>query len=293
MGIYSFSNFNTPTGSALDAMVYKKDMYSTLPESLRLYLGEKDKQKYLSAGTLKKGRWFVALSVLNSMAYNKHNLQELSAIGNSQAIIEGDKYHGSIIQRLKTYKTRVLYAGTDTPQCERAINNLNTFFDPRSMHDLDHYSNDEERFAHIDRMRSSSEWTHFYERTLSSLEEKMQDVSFIGLAHNFYKNLKGSTIDEIMYKTNLYPQLNSFWKSYLMFKDKQKWEQELPDFPLEWSMVLAAIDGSRGNKQELSALENSLAWKNYLKANDVTKLLKQHLQDPKQRLQEYKNEVKQ
>ena len=119
----------------------------------------------------------------------------------------------------------------------------------------------------------------------------MKGVSFVGLAHNLYKNLMGSTVDEIMYKTNLYPQLNPFWRSYLIFKDKQKWEQELPDFPLDWSMVLAAIDGSRGNKQELSELENSLAWKNYLKANDDTKLLKQHLQNPKQHLQQHKNKV--
>lgn len=295
MGIYSFENKNKVVGSTLDAMVYKEGMYPTLPQSLRLYLEEEDKQQHIGSMLLNKNdkRMFVALYTLSAMAYSKHSLQELSALGNSRAFAEADGHGFNVIQRLKTYKTRVLYAGTDTPQCERAINNLNTFFDPRHMHDLDHYANDTERFAHIDRMRSSSEWKFFYEKTLSILENEMQGVSFVGLAHNLYKNLMGSTIDEIMYKTNLYPTLNPFWKSYLIFKDRQKWEQKLPDFPLDWAMVLAAIDRSRGNKQELIELENSLAWKNYLKANDDTKLLKQHLQNPKWYLQNHKKELKQ
>lgn len=286
MGMLSLRNSIAVTGSTLDGMAYKNSLYPQLSETFRSYLvfsDEQEAQKRWPVGAETPERRLHSL-VLNAIAKSKHSLQELSAVGNARAFREASDKDSSLIQRLKDYKMRVLYAGTDTPRCEQAIKLLNTLYDPHWMHDLDRFANDTDKFAHVDEVRGRVKGRGSLDEALSTIESGMKGVSFVEAARSFYKNLKGSTVDEIMYKTNMYPTLKQFWRDYLTFKDEQKWEQEFPDFPLDRSMAHAAIDGSFGNKQELSELENSLTWKNYLKANDDTSFLRQYLQ-------EYKNKV--
>lgn len=274
MGVFSFRNYKEVTGSTLDAMIYKKGVYPGLPKELRDYLVRKDKQEYQAY--FPKGSTNIDENMNDNFAFwalenSKHDFEQLKALGNSLAFQQASKRDPELIQRLKDYKMRVLYAGADAPECVQAIKQLNTLYDPHFMRDLNHYSNDTDKFAYVDEMRSSKGRASLDE-FLSILENGMRGVSFFTDNHN-YKYLMGSTVDEIMYKTHLYPTLNTFWRSYLIFKDRQKYHQRFHRY-LDWQLdgitLERALLHSKGNKQELSDLENSATWKNYMEEYDKT-----------------------
>jgi hypothetical protein len=293
MGMFSFRNYKDVTGSTLDAMMYKKDVYPDLPKELRDYLVRKDRLEYQAY--FPKGSTGIDENMNDNFAFwalenSKDDFEQLKALRNSLAFQQTSKRDSELVQQLEDYKMRLLYAGTDSPACVQAIKLMNTLYDPQWIKALNHYSNDADKFAHIDKIREHLQGRGSLDESLSALENGMKEVSFVGLAHNRYKNIMGSTVDEVMYKTHMYPTLKQFWRDYLLFKDKQKWEQHLSGWKLDRAMVFAAIDGSYGNKQELSDLENSTAWKNYLQTNNDTSkdtnFVRQHLQEYKDKAQQ-------
>jgi hypothetical protein len=124
-------------------------------------------------------------------------------------------------------------------------------------HDMDRLSNEADKYAYVDKMRE--EWDVVHEH-LSTLESGMKGVSLVENT-----NLMGSTVDEIMYKTHLYPSLNQLWRSYLIFIDKQKYHDIFHYWQdKDWDgHILNGALATSSNKQELIEFENSLAWKNY------------------------------
>jgi len=267
MGIYSFRNYKDVTGSTLDAMIHKKGVYPELSSQLRDYLVRKDKEEYQAY--FPKGFANIDENMNDNFAFwalenSKQDLQQLSALSNSLAFQQASKINPELIQRLKDYRLERLYANANTPICEHAIKLLNTLYDPHWTHEFDHFSNDTEKFSHVDELRGRTNERGSLNEALSRLEDGMQGVS---LAVSNLENHIGSTVDEIMYKDHLYPALNSFYRSYLIFKDKQKFHQRYPkwrDWQFDRDILLGALMHSRENRQELIEFENSFAWKNYL-----------------------------
>jgi hypothetical protein len=264
-------------------MVLKGNMYPDLAEEFREYLMRKDKEdflEYVPASAPHRDENLRDNTVMIALENSQHDLKQLSVLSNSRAFQEASKINSELIQRLKDYRLRRLYTNANTPTCEHAIKLLNTLYDPKWMHDFDHFSNDTEKFAHVDELRARTNERGSLNEALSTLEDGMKGADFDHLGHT-YKNLMGSTIDEIMYKTNLYPLLNPFWRSYLIFNDRQKYHQILPqmsDQELDRHMIHVAITCGYENRHELVELENSSAWKNYMKKYGYDKELKKTLQ---------------
>lgn len=294
MGMLSLRNGHKVTGSTLDSMAYPlSSLYPELSKNFRsqlVLMDEQEAQKKWPIGAETPERRMHSL-VLNAIVNSKHSMQELSAVGHSHAFAQASNRDFTLIQRLIDYKLRVLYADVQEPSIAKAIHMLNGLFNPKHTMGMKDHTTDIDKYSFIDEIRSDRT---LYNKMCVAIENGMRGVSLIGDR----KNLMGSTIDEFMYKTNLYSELDPLWRSYFVHKDRQRYQEYYPnwdDKKLDYDILLGALSRSFSigklyhSTQELIALENSEAYKNYQKS--VVKMYGHESQPLKNMIKSYKKQI--